>query len=127
MPGSSFVVAVIDDDDLVRDGLRALLAAFGCTVELYASADAFIAAVATTRASCLIIDIHLGLVSGIALGLGLAETGFRVPVIYMSASTEESIRWQARDAGCVAFLRKPFTPEELSRALDDARRRKPAH
>lgn len=122
MPGSSFVVAVIDDDDLIRDALRALLPAFDCTVELYASADAFLAAVATTRASCLMIDVNLGEESGIALGFGLVQAGFKFPIIYMTACTHESTRRQALKAGCVAFLGKPFVPAELYRALDAARR-----
>jgi len=123
MPSASFVVAVIDDDDMVRDGLRALLPAFDCKVELYPSADAFLVAITTTRAHCLMIDIQLGLVSGIALGRGLTQAGYRFPVIYMSGSADEETRQEARDAGCVAFLCKPFTPEGLSRALDAARRR----
>jgi FixJ family two-component response regulator len=123
MPISCFVVAVIDDDDLIRDALAAVLPAFDCKVETYGSADAFLRAVGTSRACCLMIDIHLGLFSGLALGRGLAQAGFKYPVIYMTASTDESIRRQAHDAGCVAFLRKPFVPADLSQALDAARRR----
>jgi FixJ family two-component response regulator len=123
MSNSSFIVAVIDDEDLIRDALAAILPAFGCDVETYESADAFLRAVGTSRACCLMIDVHLGLFSGLALGRGLAQAGFKYPVIYMSASTDESIHRQACDAGCVAFLRKPFVPEELSEALDAARGR----
>lgn len=123
MPNSAYVVAVIDDDDFIRDALHALLPAFDCEVELYGSADAFFAAAATTQANCLMIDIHLGAASGLELGRRLAQAGMSWPIIYMTATAGESIRQQAHDAGCVAFLRKPFMPEELRRALDAARRR----
>jgi FixJ family two-component response regulator len=125
MPGSSYVVAVVDDDDLIREALQALLPAFDCAVEVYDSADAFLAATTRTRAQCLMIDVHLGTESGFALGRRLAQAGNKLPVIYMSGSGNGVIRQQAHDAGCVAFLGKPFVPEELRRALDAARRRGP--
>jgi FixJ family two-component response regulator len=126
MPNSSYVVAVIDDDDLIREALDTLLPAFDCKVELYASADAFWGAVKTTRADCLMIDVHLGPVSGIELGRLLPQVGVKLPVIYMTASDKDSIRRQAHDAGCVAFLRKPFRPEDFAQALHAARRRGPS-
>ena len=125
MPSSSYVVAVVDDDHFIREALQALLPAFDCKVELYDSACAFRAAAATTRANCLMIDIHLGAASGLELGRRLAQAGLSWPIIYMSASGDASIAQRAHDAGCVAFLRKPFVPQELSRALDAARRRGP--
>ena len=123
MPNSAYVVAVIDDDDFIRDALHALLPAFGCEVELYASAEAFLAAAATTKADGLMIDIHLGTASGLELGRRLAQAGMSWPIIYMTATAGDTIRQQAHDAGGVAFLRKPFVPEELRRALDAVRRR----
>ena len=126
MSNPFFVVAAIDDDDTILAALGALLPMFDCTVELYGSAAAFAAALTTTRASCLMIDIHLGTESGLALGRALVQGGFRFPIIYMTGCPDAATCWQARDAGGVAFLRKPFMPEELSRALDAARRHKPA-
>ena len=125
MPGSFYVVAIIDDDDLIREALRALLSAFDCKVELYDSGEAFRAAAATTRANCLMIDVHLGTASGLELGRRLAQAGMRWPVIYMSATCGEPMRQRAHEAGGIAFLCKPFVAEELRRALDAARRRGP--
>ena len=126
MSTSCLVVAVIDDDDLVRDALAAILPAFDCEVETYASADAFLCAVGTTKARCLVIDVNLGLFCGITLGRGLVQAGFGYSVIYMSANTDEATRQRAHDAGCVAFLTKPFTSKDLAHALDVARRREAA-
>lgn len=123
MPNSSYVVAVIDDDDFMRQAMDALLPTFDCKVELYNSAEAFLAAVVETRANCLLIDVHLGAASGISLGRHLGKAGIKLPIIYMTADPDKSIRRQAHEAGGVAFLRKPFRPAAFSEALDAARRR----
>jgi FixJ family two-component response regulator len=123
MSAQSFVVAVIDDDDVIREALANLLAAHEYEVELYDSAEAFLASVGDTRANCLLIDVYLAGISGIELGRGLAAAGFRFPIIYMTGSTEQSVRARALQAGCVAFLTKPFTPPALDEALAAAKRK----
>ena len=60
---------------------------------------------------------------GIELGRGLAAAGFRLPIIYMTGSTEPTVRARAMQAGCVAFLTKPFTPPALDEALMVAKRK----
>jgi len=123
MAESSFAVAVIDDDDVLREALGNLLTANHYEVELYGSAEAFLSAVVASKAKCLIVDIHLEGISGIELGRGLASAGFRLPIIYMTGSPDETLRWRAMQAGCVAFLTKPFTPVALDEALMAAKRR----
>jgi FixJ family two-component response regulator len=123
MSDQSFVVAIIDDDDVLRHALAGLLAAQECEVELYDSAESFLGAVADSRANCLLVDIQLGGICGIELGQGLAKAGFRFPIIYMTGSTDEMLRWRAMQAGCVAFLTKPFAPPALDEALSAAKRR----
>jgi FixJ family two-component response regulator len=123
MQKSSYVVAVIDDSDVVREAVAGLLAAHEYEVELYESGEEFLGAMADTKANCLLVDVQLGGICGIELGRGLAKAGFRVPIIFMTASTDESVRWRALQAGCVAFLTKPFAPPALTEALCAARRR----
>jgi FixJ family two-component response regulator len=101
MPDSPYVVAVIDDE--------------------------FLGAVADSRANCLLVDVHLGGICGIELGRGLIKAGFRFPMIFMTGSPDESLRWRAMQAGCVAFLTKPFTPPALAEALSAAVRRSASH
>jgi FixJ family two-component response regulator len=127
MPNSSYVVAVIDDDEVLREALAGLLAAHEYEVELYDSAEEFLGAVADSRANCLLVDIYLGGICGIELGRGLMKAGFRFPIIFMTASSDESLRWRAMQAGCVAFLTKPFAPPALVEALSAAERRSASH
>ena len=123
MSDQPFVVAIIDDDDILRAALAGLLAAHEYEVELYDSGEAFLSSVGDSKASCLMVDVHLGGICGIALGRGLASAGFRFPIIYMTGSPDETLRGRAMQAGCVAFLTKPFTPPALDEALSAAKRR----
>jgi len=123
MSNSSYVVASIDDDDLVREAVASLLAANEYAVELYVSAEQFLLSLADTRAECLLVDLHLGGICGITLGTGLAKAGIRLPIIYMTASPDDALRARAMQTGCVAFLTKPFTAPALTEALSAARRR----
>jgi FixJ family two-component response regulator len=123
MSDQPFVVAVIDDDEILREALAGLLAAHDYEVELYDSAESFLASVADSRASCLLVDVHLDGICGIEFGRGLAKAGFHYPIIYMTGSPDDALRWRAMQAGCVAFLTKPFTPPALDEALSAAKRR----
>jgi len=122
MPIRSNVVAVIDDDAVTREALRLLLSSLGCETELYESAETFLARVGKSAATCLLVDVELDAVSGIELGRGLAAAGFRFSIVFMTASTDQSIRQRAADVGGVAFLRKPIAPQALAEALVAARR-----
>jgi FixJ family two-component response regulator len=114
------VVAVIDDDPAMRKAIERLLGAKGFDVEAFASAEAFLAAAAASEATCLVLDIHLGGMSGIELRRHLAESGSRLPVVFITALDDEATRKQAMEAGCVAFLRKPFLSHLLIDAIEKA-------
>ena len=114
------VIAIIDDDPGIRDALEHMLSAFGYRTEIYASAEEFIRAAITTEASCLVVDIQLGDLSGIELGRHLAATGFAFPIIFITGSLEETHRRQAMDFGCIAYLTKPFPAKQLIEAITKA-------
>jgi FixJ family two-component response regulator len=111
------IVAVVDDDLAMRKAIATLLSALGYGAELFASGEAFLDAAMRSEAICLIVDIQLGDISGVELGRQLAATGFTFPIIFMTASDDESIRSGAMQLGCVAYLRKPFPSDELIDAI----------
>jgi len=120
MSKSSIVVAIVDDDPGVLAATGNLLAAYGFKSERYASAEAFLAAVALSQAACLVLDVDLAGISGLELACRLSQDGFRFPVIFATGRDDEATRRKAADIGCVAFLRKPFFAGALFEALINA-------
>jgi FixJ family two-component response regulator len=110
-------VAVVDDDFLMRKATAILLSALGYCTELFASAEEFLDAAMRSEASCLVVDIQLGDISGVELGRQLTANGFKFPIIFMTASDDAAIRNSAMQLGCVAYLRKPFPADELIDAI----------
>lgn len=111
------VIAVIDDHLGILGAMGRLLSTLGYDTELYVSSNEFLDAVLTTEAICLIVDIQLGESSGLELARFLANSGFKFPIIFMSANTNESVKMRAMEIGCVAFLAKPFSTDALIEAL----------
>jgi FixJ family two-component response regulator len=117
MPMKRKVVAIIDDNLGILGAMSRLLSAFGYDTELYVSAKEFLDPAVTTEAICLIVDIQLGESCGIEFARHLANAGFTIPIIFMSADNNESIKRRAMEIGCVAFLLKPFSAHVLIEAL----------
>jgi CheY-like chemotaxis protein len=102
------VVIVVDDHAGFLKGVARLLALNGIDTRTFASAEALIESGSAQTATCLLLDIHLGGISGIELQRRLAAAGSKCPVIFMTANDDEATRNEAVDAGCIAYLRKPF-------------------
>jgi FixJ family two-component response regulator len=117
MPTNRKVVAVIDDNLRILGAMSRLLSAFGYDTELYASAKEFLDAAMTTEAICLIVDVELGESCGIEFAQHLTNAGFTMPIIFMTADDNESVKRRALEVGCVAFLPKPFSTNVLIEAL----------
>jgi FixJ family two-component response regulator len=101
-------------------GLSRLLSAHGFRVVRYTSAEAFLDNVAECEAACLVVDIHLGGISGIDLKRRLTSSGSDFPVIFMTAADSEATRQAAAETGGVAYLRKPFSAQLLVDAINRA-------
>jgi FixJ family two-component response regulator len=106
-------VAVIEDDEVSRCALGRILRVAGFEPALYDSAEAFIAAPRTSSLRCLIVDVQLTGMSGIDLQTKLSAEGSEVPVIITTGNRADVIRRRAQQAGCAAFLWKPFCAETL--------------
>jgi CheY-like chemotaxis protein len=118
VPSSSKkIVAVVDDDPEMREAAAALLSAYGYGTETFDSAEAFLAAAATSQASCLVTDIQLGDISGVELVHQLAADGYKYPTIFITALDDEWITSKVAAAGGIALLTKPFPSNLLIEAI----------
>ena len=120
MSNQQKTIAVVDDDPEMRCAMRNLLSALGYIGKTYDTAKTFLNCASTCEASCLVLDVQLGDISGIELAHRLAADGFRFPIIFMTGLDDEIIRKQAVAAGGIAFLRKPFSAETLANAITKA-------
>ena len=113
-------VIVVDDDPGLLNSVVRLLSVHGFDVRTFSSAEAVLDSDAATTANPMLLDIHLGGISGIELRRRLAAAGSECPVIFMTAIDDDATRNEALSAGCVAYLKKPFAPHLLLDALGKA-------
>jgi FixJ family two-component response regulator len=111
------LVLVVDDDPGILKGLQRLLRLHAYEPILFSSAEAFKNHTDFDSAVCLILDINLKDGSGIELRSRLKADGVSVPVIYMTGNEDPAVRKAALDSGCIAFLTKPFSVQELIEPL----------
>jgi FixJ family two-component response regulator len=114
------LVAVVDDDDAVRDAIQNVLQSAGLRTEAYASAEDFLDTGHLRDSACLVLDIRMPGMSGLQLQRRLADEGYAIPTIFVTAYADETARRQAMQAGASAFLRKPFDSEGLLRSVQSA-------
>jgi FixJ family two-component response regulator len=113
-------IAVVDDDEAVRDALSNLLASLDLGVATFASAEAFLASPACTAAACLITDVQMPGMNGLDLQRHLAGSGNRMPVILITAFPLDHVRRQAEAAGVVGFFAKPFDARLMIDCIESA-------
>jgi FixJ family two-component response regulator len=114
------VVIVVDDNSDFLKSVARLLTVHGFAVQTFTSAEVLLDNSDLQTAACLLLDIHLGGISGIELQRRLAALGSKCPVIFMTANDDDATRKEAADAGCIAYLKKPFAPEVLLDAIRKA-------
>jgi FixJ family two-component response regulator len=121
-PGKGGLVTVIDDDESVRESLPDLLREFGYEVQAFASAEDFLAAGDLGRTKCLILDIAMPGMSGPQLQRELQRRRQPIPVVFITAHGDESLRPRLLEQGAVDCLFKPFSETALLSAVGSALR-----
>jgi FixJ family two-component response regulator len=111
--GKAKMVAVVDDDDLMRTALLGLLKSAGLLAQAFASADEFLKSGHQNDTACLITDIRMPGMSGLELQAHLNADQCRIPTIFITAHGDAKMRMQAMRAGAVEFMAKPFDDEAL--------------
>lgn len=113
-------VFIVDDDPAVRDALGLLLGVRGYRTAVFASAEAFLQGWRPAWSGCLLIDIRMSGMDGLALQRELLTRGCRIPVIIMSGHGDVGTARAAFKADAVDFLEKPFDDVKLIAAIDEA-------
>ena len=107
------LIAIVDDDDLMRNALQGLLKSVGLPARAFASAEEFLQSGQQHQTACLIADIRMPGMSGLDLQAKLNAERCRIPTIFITAHGDAKMRMQAMRAGAVEFLAKPFDDEVL--------------
>jgi FixJ family two-component response regulator len=119
-PESSAVIAIVDDDLSVREGLQSLIRSAGWRAETFASAQDFLARRGVEAPSCLILDLQLPGPSGLDLQKRMAETDLEIPIVFLTGHGNIPASVQAMKAGAMEFLTKPVDEQDLLRAIQEA-------
>jgi FixJ family two-component response regulator len=114
------LIAVVDDDEAIREALQSLLQSVGLRAEMFASAEDFWHAGQLQDTACLIVDVRMPRISGLEFQRQWAKAHCPIPIIFITAHGDEEMRAQALRAGAVDFLDKPFSDEVLLRAVQAA-------
>jgi FixJ family two-component response regulator len=114
------LIAIVDDDAAIREAVESLLRSVGLRAAVFASAEDFWHAGPLQATACLIVDVRMPRMSGLELQQRLAMADCPMPIIFITAHSDEATRARALRAGAVAFLAKPFSDEVLLRAVHAA-------
>ena len=106
-------IAIVDDDESVRESLVGLVESVGYDVAFFSSAEEFLSLAHLDQFACLIFDIRLPGMSGLQLYCHLRTDHKRVPTVFITAHADAGIQSRALAEGAEAFLYKPFKPEAL--------------
>jgi FixJ family two-component response regulator len=116
-------IAVVDDDDSIRQSLKQLLRATDFQALTFASAEEYLTHGDGARVDCLIVDVNLPGMSGVALVQALAASGSKTPAILITARDDSATLDLIRRAGPIPHLRKPFNDEQLFAAMSQVLRK----
>jgi FixJ family two-component response regulator len=110
-------VFIIDDDQSIRRGLGGILRSVGLQVSEFESADAFLQSPNRGDASCLVLDVRLPGLSGLALQARMSELNLHIPIVMITGHGDIPMSVRALKAGAVDFLTKPFRDQEILDAV----------
>ena len=114
------LVAVVDDDESVRESLPDLLSEFGFRTQAFSSAEEFLTSDSIDQTKCLILDIAMPGMTGLELQQQLNNYERKIPIIFITAQKDREIQDRALEQGAVSFLLKPFSDTALLDALNKA-------
>jgi FixJ family two-component response regulator len=114
------VIAIVDDDESVREATESLVRVSGFAPEAFRCANEFLKSDGLGRTSCLIADVQMPGMSGIELHGHLVQSGNAIPTVLMTAYPDDKARARALKAGVICYLTKPFSNDELLGCIQSA-------
>lgn len=111
------LIGIVDDDEAVRESISSLVRSAGLRAAVFYSAEAFLDSDHLENADCLILDVRMPGIGGLALQQRLREMACPIPIIFATAYIDENEQKRALDHGAIAFLHKPFGDEALFDAM----------
>jgi FixJ family two-component response regulator len=114
------IIAIVDDDDALRNSLDDLMRSIGFRTQGFPSAEAFLSSHQARDTACLILDVRMPGMNGLDLQREIVAADWRIPIIFITSHADDDARARALEAGAVAFLYKPFREEELLNAIDES-------
>jgi FixJ family two-component response regulator len=116
-------VFIVDDDEAFRDSVKELVSSVGLSTETFRSAVEFLEAFEPERPGCLVLDVRMARMSGIALQANLRAMGARIPIVFISGHGDIATAVNAIKDGAVDFVQKPYHEQQLLDAINEALRR----
>ena len=120
MIGTRSLVSVVDDDESVRESLPDLIRQFGFAAQAFSSAEAFLASDVLNQTSCLLLDIAMPGMSGTELQEELLRLRYAIPIVFVTATDDRTVRPRVIAQGAVECLFKPFSETALLDAINAA-------
>ena len=114
------VIAVVDDDDSLRDALQRFLRTLGFQVETFASGRDFLRSSQLGLVECVILDLAMPGMSGLEVQQQLAARDLQIPIVFITAHRDDQLGQRAAAVGALAVLRKPVDQDELVRSVREA-------
>jgi FixJ family two-component response regulator len=114
------LLAVVDDDESVRESLPDLLREFGFAARAFSSGEEFLSSGCVDETRCLILDIAMPGISGPELYQELKRRGYAIPVVFITGQRDESVRARVVKLGAAGFVLKPFSDATLLAAINTA-------
>jgi FixJ family two-component response regulator len=111
------LISVVEDDRFFRESMRRLMRSLGYSAEAFASAADFLGSPRLTETACLIADVNMPAMTGVALYRHLVEADYAIPTILVTAYPNDVDRARALNDGVICYLRKPVDEQHLKRCL----------
>jgi FixJ family two-component response regulator len=120
VPNSGPIVAIVDDDEAVRNAIVVLMRSMGLVAQAFSSGEEFLRSPELSRTGCLVVDFNMPKMSGLDLHNNLSRLGKEIPTVLITAYPSDDIRARAIQAGIICYLPKPFDESDLLNCIQAA-------